>query len=145
MKVMRILKQIPLPFFSPPGDKDRDSHGQKPGPRGESMAADFLQKQGYTIVAKNYRQRMGEIDIVAEEGDCLVFVEVKTRKNDQYGNPFEAVDIRKQRKLSRLALGYISRHGGEDRNARFDVVAVYLDRDSGSRVEHLKNAFDFRE
>lgn len=142
---MSLLKQIPLPFFSAAKKQKHDSTNLKLGPRGENIAVSYLQKQGYTVLVRNYRQRIGEIDIVAEDGDCLVFVEVKTRKNDQYGNPLEAVDIRKQRKLSRIALDYISRHKKENQNARFDVVAVQLQQESAPEVQHIKNAFDFCE
>lgn len=122
------------------GDADR-----KTGPQGENIAVSFLENQGYTLLDRNYRQRFGEIDIVAEERGVLVFIEVKTRKSDRYGNPFEAVDIRKQRKLSRMAQEYISRNKMEHRDARFDVVAVRLRQDSSPEVELVRNAFDFQE
>lgn len=118
---------------------------QKTGIQGEDVAASFLEAQGYTVLARNYRQRFGEIDIVAEDRDVLVFVEVKTRNNNRYGSPFEAVDIRKQKKLSIMAQDYISRNDFEDRSARFDVVAVRLNKDSNPEVEIIRDAFDFQE
>lgn len=145
MRMMSVLKQISLPFFPAGKKQSSDPSPAQLGPRGEDIAVSYLRKLGYTILVRNYRQRIGEIDIVADDGGCLVFVEVKTRKNDRYGNPLEAVDIRKQRKLSRIALDYISRHRKEDQNARFDVVAVHLERESGPELEHIKNAFDFCE
>jgi len=115
------------------------------GSQGEDIAVSFLEAQGYSVLDRNYRQRFGEIDIVAIERGVLVFVEVKTRKNDRYGNPFEAVDIRKQQKLSRMAQDYISRNNKEDIAARFDVVAVRLTQNSPPEVELVRNAFDFQE
>lgn len=139
------FKIFSWPFLSGKESKNTTSVGQKPGPQGENIAVLFLEKQGYTILARNYRQRFGEIDIVAEEGNVLVFVEVKTRNNDRYGSPFEAVDIRKQQKLSLMAQDYISRNKMEDRSARFDVVAVLLNQASRPQVEHIRDAFDFQE
>lgn len=118
---------------------------QKTGPQGENIAVSFLKSQGFTILARNYRQRFGELDIVAEDGDVLVFVEVKTRKSNRFGSPFEAVDIRKQMKLSKMAQHYISRNNLEDREARFDVVAVLLAPRAKPEVEYIPNAFDLQE
>ncbi|MCL7489635.1 MAG: YraN family protein [Desulfobulbaceae bacterium] len=133
------------PFLPGRQQQDQSAAEQKTGSRGENIAVSFLEKQGYTVLARNYRRRFGEIDIVAEEGGVLVFIEVKARKNNRYGNPFEAVDTRKQRKLSRMAQDYISRHKMEDRPARFDVVAVRLNPHSRSEVELIRDAFDFQE
>jgi len=114
------------------------------GRLGESLAAEFLLGQGYAIVEKNYRKRYGEVDIIARDGDTLVFVEVKTRQSTVFGTPFEAVDGRKQRQLSRVAQEYLQSRGLIDAPARFDVVAIRLDRDSRpTAIDHLKNAFDF--
>lgn len=125
------------------GNKEAETE-QKTGMHGENIAVSYLERRGYTILARNIRQRFGEIDIVAEDGDVLVFVEVKTRKNDRYGSPFEAVDFRKQVKLSKMAQFYISSNSLEDRLARFDVVAVRLDPHTRPEVEHIRNAFDFQ-
>lgn len=139
------LKKFSWPFLSGGQKQAPSAAEQKTGSRGEDMAVLFLEKQGYTVLDRNYRRRFGEIDIVAEEGGVLVFIEVKARKNNRYGNPFEAVDVRKQKKLSRMAQDYISRHKMEDRPARFDVVAVRLNPDSRSEVELIRDAFDFQE
>lgn len=97
-------------------------------------------QQGYEIVAYNFRCRYGEIDIIAREGEYLVFVEVKYRKNANSGNPFEAVDRKKQRVISRVASYYCLTHGyGETTPCRFDVVAIL-----GEKIEVLKNAFEYR-
>jgi len=111
------------------------------GKSGEDLAVRYLENQGYTIVERNYRLRIGEIDIIARDGEFLVFVEVKTRRSSCFGSPFEAVNLRKQRQISRVALAYMTRQHCGDVAVRFDVVAVYLDQ-RASRVELIKNAFE---
>jgi putative endonuclease len=111
------------------------------GKRGEEIAASYLKKEGYRIRERNYRCPVGEIDIIALDGDEVVFVEVKSRKSDDFGEPEAAVDARKQMKLSRIALNYINEHNLNDRNARFDVVAVRFS-DGADRVRLIRNAFD---
>lgn len=140
--MMPDLKQFLKPFKA---KKDKVAAEPKIGKQGEDFAVRFLQANGYKILARNYRQRFGEIDIVAEDKDTLVFVEVKTRRNNRFGDPFEAVDTRKQGKLSRMAQDYISRNNYEDRNARFDVIAIYLSTDTRPDVHHIPNAFEFQE
>jgi putative endonuclease len=112
------------------------------GQRGEAAAARYLRRLGYTIVASGQRMRRGEIDLVAVDGRTLVFVEVKTRTSDQAGQPAEAVDEAKQRRLTRLALAYLRRHDLLDCPVRFDVVAVtWPDRQRSPQIEHFKAAF----
>ncbi|HFQ91034.1 MAG TPA: YraN family protein [Desulfobulbus sp.] len=111
------------------------------GRRGEELAARHLEQQGYRILARNYRRRFGEIDIIARHRGQLVFIEVKTRLSTRYGSPFAAVDRRKQHQLVRVATDYIARHHLEDEVARFDVVAVTRDRDGRTRVDVLEDAF----
>ena len=105
----------------------------------EKLAGAYLMQQGYEIVAYNFRCRMGEIDIVAKDGAYLVFVEVKYRSNEKNGSPLEAVDIRKQRIISKVASYYCLTHGyGETTPCRFDVVAI-----NGEEYTLIKNAFDY--
>ena len=109
------------------------------------MAARYLKKKGYRIVDRNYRSRLGEIDIIAEEGGCLVFVEVKTRAGMGFGTPFESVTLQKQQQLSKVALEYINRQDWHERAARFDVVGIRMPEDGkyqDSAIELLQNAFD---
>ena len=108
--------------------------------RGEAAAALRLAQEGYRILETNHRSPLGEIDLIAREGDTLVFVEVKTRRG-RAGSPKEAVTPRKQRRLSLLALAYLKAHGRLDRPARFDVVAVTWGED-GPEIEIVRNAFD---
>ena len=108
----------------------------------EAFVCEWLEKHGYKIVERNFRCRIGEIDIVAREGGYLVFLEVKYRSHDTNGLPEEAVDRRKQRVISRVALFYLRRFGyGESTPVRFDVVAVSGEKDFS--VALYKNAFDF--
>jgi len=97
---------------------------------------------GFSILARNYRQKTGEIDIIARDGDCLVFVEVKTRKSLRFGQPFEAVTTKKQAQLSRVALDYLSRNKLLDQPARFDVISILLADDGKADIEHLPNCFE---
>ena len=112
------------------------------GKEGEKIAAAYLKKNGYRIIEINFRCSIGEIDIVAKEKDDLVFVEVKTRKSIELGYPEQAVGIRKQKKMSQLALWYLQKRKIANTNARFDIVAVTLIPEK-NEVKLIKNAFDF--
>ena len=111
------------------------------GARGERVAARYLRRHGYAIVRRNYRGRHGEIDLVALDGGVLVFVEVKTRAQDRFGAPLEAVDRRKQRQIARVAEEFLEEHRLHERAIRFDLVGV---RRRGWRwdVEHVRDAFE---
>ncbi len=125
----------------------RRFRGQPPEPplgqRGETAAAHYLKRLGYTIVARSYRDSFGEIDLVAIDQQTVVFVEVKTRESTDKGHPAEAVDYDKQRRLTRLALAYLKRHKLLEHRARFDVVSILWPH-SGTQptIEHFKNAFE---
>jgi putative endonuclease len=115
------------------------------GRLGERLACWRLILSGCRIVETNYRTRYGEIDIVALDGRELVFVEVKTKRSKDYGPPEEAVDKRKQQKITRMAMMYLAeKGGGQDTACRFDVVTVDL---SGvlPRVRMIPNAFEALE
>jgi putative endonuclease len=111
------------------------------GKRGEEAARAFLEKNGYTVVTSNYRTRSGEIDLVALDGQVLVFVEVKTRSGQSYGSPWEAITPKKQKQISKVAAEYLIHNKVVDSEARFDVVAVTVGS-SGPCIELLKNAFE---
>lgn len=111
------------------------------GKQGESLAAEFLRKNGYRIVKNNFRNRYGEIDIIAIEGKTLVFIEVKTKTNSKFGNPVMAVDLRKQRQLSKTAIMYLTQKRLNDCPARFDVVGISITEDK-TEVELVRNAFE---
>lgn len=112
------------------------------GARGEDLAATRLATLGWTIVERNYRCALGEIDIIAREGDTLVFVEVKTRKSNKFGSPSAAVTTRKQQQISRVAQHYLAKGKRFSISARFDVVAVTLTDGNEAEIELISNAFD---
>ena len=113
------------------------------GRRGEDAAARFLKRLGYKILDRGRRLAAGELDLVALDGRTIVFVEVKTRTSADAGHPAEAVDEVKQRKLTRLAVTFLKRHGLLEFPARFDVVAItWPDKGGRPVIEHFKNAFD---
>jgi len=113
------------------------------GKQGEEIAIRFLKKKGYRILLRNYVCKMGEMDIIAREKDTLVFVEVKTRTSTEFGPPQLAVNSRKQRQLSKVALNYLNEKRLKDVKARFDVVAILL-RQKGEEIELIKDAFDLQ-
>jgi len=115
---------------------------QNLGETGEAIASAFLEKNGYTILAQNYRCRFGEIDIIARESDYLVFVEVKTRTGVSHGHPLDAVTFKKQKQISKVAQYYLAEKNLFDTAARFDVVSVILSKNSPVNVEVVTNAFD---
>lgn len=107
------------------------------GSRYEDMAAAFLEQQGFRILERNFRDRKGEIDLVARDGNILVFVEVKYRKDIQKGYPEEAVGYSKQQRIRHTAEYYLYRHHlGEDTACRFDVVSIL-----GTEIRLIKDAF----
>lgn len=112
------------------------------GNRGERVAARFLRQAGFRIVARQYGNRWGEIDLIALDGETIVFVEVKTRRSDSAGHPAEAVTFKKQQTMTRMALSYLKRRGLLERSARFDVVAITWPLEAGEpKIEHFRNAF----
>ena len=108
---------------------------------GEDLARERLKNCGYRILTTNYRCPFGEIDVIARDGDVLVFVEIKTRKNKSLDLVKETVNIRKQRHISKVALAYMKSHNLWGSEARFDVVAVGL-LDGKKEIEIIKNAFE---
>ena len=111
------------------------------GKLGEDLACEELQRRGYAILARRYRRRGGELDIVARDGQTVVFVEVKTREGCEYGGGAESVTRLKRSRMASVALDYLSRHRLSDCPCRFDVVAVDMN-DQQPRIELFQNAFD---
>ena len=111
------------------------------GALGEDVAAAALRKGGYRIVARNHRCRRGEVDLIAEKGELLVFVEVRTRATAAFGGPEETVDARKQRRVIAAARDFLAQRRGPAKAARFDVIAV-VDGPTGPTLTHFENAFD---
>lgn len=110
------------------------------GKIGEIIAAKHLEAKGFKIIAKNYKNKIGEIDLIAKDGDYLVFVEVKTRLSAAFGNPVEAVNFYKQRKIRQVALAYLKQHKLLEQNCRFDVVSIIGQADD-CVITHIENAF----
>ena len=108
------------------------------GRLGEEIALKYIISKGGTIVEKNYRTKMGEIDLIARMNGELVFVEVKTRSNINYGYPCEAVNYKKKRKITNVAKYYILDNSLEDISVRFDVIEIYL---TDKKINHIVNAF----
>lgn len=105
----------------------------------EALAVKYLTEQGYEILERNYHNQYGEIDIIAKYDNELIGVEVKYRQDIGYGDPLEAVDIRKQKRISRTFFVYYASHGYEEVSCRFDVIAI----NGKSEITHIQNAFDY--
>jgi len=111
---------------------------RKIGDIGEDAAVKFLEDKGYKILKRNFYCRVGEIDIIAVDGEETVFIEVKTRKSDAFGTAAEFVTHQKQQRIIKTALYYI---GGSDIPLRFDVIEVYHQNSEVTRINHIENAF----
>lgn len=111
------------------------------GRRSEEAAGDHLQRSGYAVVARNFRSRAGEIDLVAEKAGTLVFVEVRCRRDDRFGTAAESVTSRKRRRLCLAAELYLQRLRAEPAVVRFDVIAVEW-HDGKPQIDHIESAFD---
>ena len=113
------------------------------GQLGEEHTCCYLQDKGYKILEKNFRNKLGEIDIIAQQAGTICFIEVKTRKSNQYGEPFEAVHAAKQRKIVRVALSYLKyKFKSVDVASRFDVISINFNPLGQPVIEHLVDAFD---
>jgi putative endonuclease len=110
------------------------------GKIGEDLACLELKRRGYAILARRYRRRGGELDIVAKDGSTIVFVEVKARESDIFGRGVEAVTATKRRRIVRIALDYLARHGMTESPCRFDVVSIRMGSDEPA-IEVHRSAF----
>ncbi len=123
------------------GEKNKRSFGEK----GENIALEYLDKNGYRIITRNYRVgRVGEIDIIAREKQYVCFIEVKTRSSLRYGSPAESVTASKQRNIRKLAQFYIHKNNLYDQDIRFDVVEILIEKGNPSgniSINLIKNAF----
>ncbi len=106
------------------------------GATSEDRAVDHLVRQGYRIVERNYRCKLGELDVIARDGRVLVFVEVRSRRNADYGSALEAVGWHKRRKVSKVAMAYLAQRRPRFDEARFDVVAI-----TGADLVHIQDAW----
>ncbi|MDY6857045.1 MAG: YraN family protein [Thermodesulfobacteriota bacterium] len=111
------------------------------GKKGEEIAVEYLKRQKYKIIERNYMCKFGEVDIIAKDKKTLSFIEVKTRSSLKYVDPSHVVDKRKQHQISKAALYYIIKNNLQNVEARFDVIAIQVSSE-GRRIELIKNAFD---
>ena len=111
------------------------------GKEGERAAVQFLKSKRLSIRECNFRCSAGEIDIIAEDKDVFVFIEVKTRSNENYGLPEEAVDYYKQKKLIQLARFYLQKERLEERSCRFDVISIIMKNNKVKKIDHIVDAF----
>ena len=112
------------------------------GQRGEEAAARYLKRKGYRILARHVDSRLGELDIVAVDGRTIVFVEVKTRTTTAAGHPAEAIDQRKEQRMTQAALAFLKARRLLNHAARFDVVAItWAENERYPAIEHIENAF----
>lgn len=114
---------------------------QGAGRRGERLAAEYLIRLGYEILATNYRYHRNEIDLIARGEGFVVFVEVKLRRSARFGGPAAAVHFRKQAAIASCARGYLHRFGMERAACRFDVIAIDAAAGEEPRIDHIRNAF----
>ena len=112
------------------------------GKQGEDYAEAFLRKQGYRILARNFRVAIGELDIVARDGATIVFIEVKTRRGDRCGTPGQSVNWRKQQKIARTADWYLKDRHLEGAPCRFDVMEIYAPSGGPWSARQIKGAFE---
>jgi len=112
------------------------------GKKGEDLAVEYLQRNGYYIVERNFKNKLGEIDIIAKDKNTFCFIEVKTRRTASFGSPFESVTPRKQHKLIRLAQSYLQYKKMNNLEIRFDCVAVFIEEEGDEKIEIIKGAFE---
>lgn len=108
---------------------------------GEKVCVNYLKRKGYKILETNYRCRIGEIDIICEYKNSIVFVEVKTRSTNVFGFPQEAVNFAKQKKIRQIACFYLKNNKLYFKSCRFDVMAVIYKDNKICKIEHFENAF----
>lgn len=112
------------------------------GKKGEALASRYLKTQGYKIIEKNYRTKRGELDIICRDKDCIVFVEVRTYTNREFGLPEYSITRDKQARISKVALFYIKQHALQDAACRFDVVCIENKDGHRPDIRLIKNAFE---
>ncbi len=121
--------------------RHRTAEHLRRGQLGERSARDYLERRGLRFLVANFRSDHGEIDLIVRDQDCLAFVEVKTRSHEEWTRPAAAVNLKRQRRLSRAALDYLRRIRNPDIKFRFDIVEVLLRDGQIHEIRHLPNAF----
>ncbi|MDD3705014.1 MAG: YraN family protein [Clostridiaceae bacterium] len=113
------------------------------GAFGESLATEYLSEKGYKVLERNFSCRIGEVDIIAMQEDTVAFIEVKTRSSEKFGLPSEAVSLTKQNRIVKTALYYMQRNKLLDYMCRFDVIEIIVDPENKSRINLIKDAFQY--
>lgn len=122
---------------------DVRGHRKQLGNRGEIAAAEFLERSGYRILNRQFRNRFGELDLIALDGQTIVFVEVKTRKHTNAGHPTESISLAKRTHMTRAALAFLKSRRWLTRSSRFDVISIiWTDSEKPPQIDHYKNAFE---
>lgn len=124
------------------------AYNKRLGSWGEALTAEYLRRAGYKLLVTGYRCQMGEIDLIARRGNVLAFVEVKTRRNDRFGQGREAVDRRKQARIYAAARHYLMEHPSEEAQLRFDVAEIFAPQGTataGPEIHYLEDAFRVEE
>lgn len=121
-----------------PVHSPRTAHNQQLGARGEAIAAGYLEGLGFRILERNWRNRRGELDLIARDGDTLVAVEVKTRSGTGYGNPLESITVQKMARLRRLLLDWVRAAEACGAGLRVDAVGITIRGDERPRIDHLR-------
>jgi putative endonuclease len=122
-------------------DRPKKDQRKRLGEKAEEAVAEYLVRDGYELVERNFECKIGEVDIIARKGECLCFVEVRSRSTDSMGSPALTVNARKQRQVVRAALWYLSKNEITNMVARFDVAAVTFGP-VGPEIEYIPSAFD---
>ena len=120
-----------------------DSQNKPLGDRGERLAAEHLERAGWTVLARNFRVGHREVDLVARRGEVVAFVEVKTRAGLGYGHPLEAITAAKRREIEHVARVWVQRHGCPGDVYRYDAVAVLILAGSEPTIEHVEDAWRY--
>lgn len=121
-------------------NKSRNDSTSSIGKQGEQIAANYIEQKGYQIVERNYRFGRGEIDIIAEQENMLIFIEVKTKKFGDFGDPIQWINRRKQRQIGTVARGYLYEKKIDNRDCRFDVITLKWEN-GAYEINHIENAF----
>jgi putative endonuclease len=122
-------------------NSEEKKNKRKTGSRGEDIACEFISKLGYEIIERNYQFGHGEIDIIAKNGETLVFIEVKFRKNLEFGPPELAITQGKQKQIKRVASAYLWEKDIKDQLCRIDVIAILKFPNQKPQINHIINAF----
>ncbi|MEW6456899.1 MAG: YraN family protein [Acidobacteriota bacterium] len=120
--------------------KNHNNRNKKLGEKGEKIAEKFLEKKNYKILSRRFKAMRGEIDLIAMDKNILVFIEVKTRIDENFGLPEESVTIHKQNQIRKIAECYLKKYHMENSECRFDVIGI-IQKNRKHYINHIKNAF----